>query len=71
MRYRSVVIYINILALEMTSPGNRHCAGCIGTLSFSIKKRLDFSNVIKDFHHVSMRAGQFAAAAYTETPVYD
>ena len=26
--------YINILALEMASPGNRHCANCIGTLSF-------------------------------------
>jgi len=23
--------YINILALEMDSPGNRHCASCIGT----------------------------------------
>ena len=27
-------IYINILALKMASPGNRHCASCIGTLSF-------------------------------------
>jgi len=26
--------YINILALEMGSPGSRHCASCIGTLSF-------------------------------------
>jgi len=26
--------YIYILALEMASPGNRHCANCIGTLSF-------------------------------------
>jgi len=26
-------IYIYILTLEMTSPGNRHCANCIGTLS--------------------------------------
>jgi len=25
--------HINILALEMASPGNRHCANCIGTLS--------------------------------------
>jgi len=23
-----------MLALEMASPGNRHCANCIGTLSF-------------------------------------
>ena len=28
--------YIYILALEMASPGNRHCASCIGTLSFPI-----------------------------------
>jgi len=26
--------YIYILALEMASAGNRHCAGCIGALSF-------------------------------------
>ena len=26
--------YINILALEMVIPGKRHCANCIGTLSF-------------------------------------
>jgi len=25
-----------ILALEMASPGNQHCATCIGTLSFPI-----------------------------------
>jgi len=29
-------IYINILALEMASPGNRHCANCIGALSFPV-----------------------------------
>jgi len=28
--------YINILALEMASPGNRHCASCIDALSFPI-----------------------------------
>jgi len=28
--------YIYILALEMASPWNRHCASCIGTLSFPI-----------------------------------
>jgi len=26
--------YIDILALEMASPWNRHCANCIGALSF-------------------------------------
>jgi len=33
--------YINIIVLEMVSllsPGNRHCANCIGTLSFSMRK---------------------------------
>jgi len=30
--------YINILALEMVSPGNRHCADCIGTLSFPVTR---------------------------------
>jgi len=28
--------YIYILALEMASPGNQHCANCIGALSFLI-----------------------------------
>jgi len=28
--------YTNILALEMASPGNRHCASCIGALSLPI-----------------------------------
>ena len=32
--------YVNILALEMASPGNGHCANCIGTLSFSIASRI-------------------------------
>ena len=27
---------INILALQMASPGYRHCASCIGTLSFPV-----------------------------------
>ena len=31
--------YIYILALEMSSPGNRHCANCIGTLSYLIRTR--------------------------------
>jgi len=29
-------IYRPVLALEMASPGNQHCASCIGTLSFLI-----------------------------------
>jgi len=31
--------YINILALEMASQGNQHCASCIGTLSFAVPGR--------------------------------
>jgi len=31
--YLDKYIYI-FLALEMASPGNQHCASCIGTLSF-------------------------------------
>jgi len=27
-----------VLALEMASPGNQHCANCIGTLSFPIRR---------------------------------
>ena len=36
--------YNNILALEMASPWNRHCANCIGTLSLpvSVPRRLAF-----------------------------
>ena len=30
---------IDILALEMASTGNRHCANCIGTLSFPVVYR--------------------------------
>jgi len=29
--------YINILALAVACPGNRHCAKCIGTLSFPMQ----------------------------------
>jgi len=31
--------YIYILALKTASPGNQHCANCIGTLSFSLEYR--------------------------------
>ena len=36
---KNVRFLISILALEMASPGNRHCAKCIGTLSFAIVLR--------------------------------
>jgi len=31
--------YIYILALEMASQGNQHCANCIGTLPFPMRPR--------------------------------
>jgi len=31
--------YVNILALEMASPGKPHCANCIGTLSFPMGRQ--------------------------------
>ena len=37
-----------MLALEMASPGNRHCASCIGTLSFpacTVTECSDFKRV--------------------------
>jgi len=41
--------YICILALEMASPGNQHCANCIGTLSFPIPP-LHYSFLIPQEH---------------------
>jgi len=47
--YISVEKYINILAVEMASPGNWHSANCIGAPSFPItakeRKIFDFSKV--------------------------
>ena len=36
---------IHILALEMASPGNQHCANCIGTLSFPMVRRQSPSSI--------------------------
>ena len=30
---------IDILAVEMANPGNRHCANCIGALSFPVVRK--------------------------------
>jgi len=39
--------YIYISALETASPWNRHCANCIGTLSFSVDElRHDEANAL-------------------------
>jgi len=35
-----VSVYFIWKTLEMTSPGNRHCASCIGTLSFLINTEM-------------------------------
>ena len=50
-RYISFEKYINILALKMASPGNRHCANCIGTLSFPVKCSTTFCTDIVTFTH--------------------
>jgi len=37
---KKLLPYIYILPSQMASPGNRHCASCIGALSFiDVKKR--------------------------------
>jgi len=36
LRYNLFEKYVYILSLEMASPGNRHCANCIGSISFPI-----------------------------------
>ena len=38
---------MNILALEMASPGNRYCAICIGALSYSYPIEISFSVLVK------------------------
>ena len=35
--------YVNILAMEMASPGNRHCASSICALSFPIVRNVSVS----------------------------
>jgi len=45
--------YIHILALEMASPGNRHCANCIGALLFSMSKSVCLSVCLHVGEHVS------------------
>jgi len=45
---------INILALEKASPWNRHCAKCIGTLSFPIHVRM---HTVDSCHMTDGRTG--------------
>jgi len=33
---KKIYLYFRFLTLEMASPGNQHCANCIGTRSFPI-----------------------------------
>jgi len=55
---------VYILASEMVSTGNRHCANCIGTLSFPMLRQWYWSVVItattEDYD------GQHSAAATVE-----
>ena len=37
-----------MLALEMASPGNRHCANCIGALSSPVGRAHELSEVFSD-----------------------
>jgi len=47
LHYILLESYIYISALETASPGNRHCANCIGTLSFSVDElRKDEANAL-------------------------
>jgi len=39
--------YINILALEMASPGNRHGAICIDTLSFAMNAPCNWVDLLQ------------------------
>jgi len=41
--YFILKLYVYTLALEMDSPGNQHCANCIGALSFPIAASAEFS----------------------------
>jgi len=43
--------YIYILALEMASPGNRHCTSCIGTLSFPLLLLIPECFLLSILHH--------------------
>ena len=42
--------YTYILALEMASPRNQHCANCIGTLSFIITRILVLFSLDREFN---------------------
>jgi len=47
--------YIYILVLEMASPGNQHCANCIGTLSFPILRQPEVHREIEFGESVHVR----------------
>ena len=42
-----------ILTLEMASPGNQHCASCIGTISFPISRYCVFSVAMQQSKRLS------------------
>jgi len=49
--------YTYVLALEMVNPGNRHCASCIGTLSFPMSdaRVISFKSYFRTHTHTTMR----------------
>jgi len=55
-------IYTSILALGMASPGNRHCASCIGTVSFPISQQCDLERA------TARRQSGYRARAVTTSP---
>jgi len=57
--YISFEKYTYILALEMASPWNQHCANCIGKLSFRIAKV-----AVLIFRETFFSARRYACAVY-------
>jgi len=57
------------LRLEITSPGNQHCASCIGTLSFPIRAALyeEFFFSWGSRHHCPTEVGAYAPKVPDQT----
>ena len=54
--------YIDILALEMASPGNQHCASCI--VPYSATHKLQFSPLLHDCTENSPTANDLSVVSY-------
>jgi len=67
----SVEKYIYILALEMASPGNQRCAGCIGTLSFPIRSlrcELQVFYTMSYFPYWTLGRGTYKTQGQNDSP---